>query len=249
MAASGKNSRSNWGAVQPNNALVLQTAPAIILASARMPPYAEFQVSLNVRAQDGPSEIFMGFSISWLATRTENAEQLLKEAELSSTDEGDEWLEAEFSGGYLVNGWYFLHGQSCDSRIISEGSLSAVSSLGLTIACSVEEHVMASSAEGWLNGSRQWRIAHDAQKEMFDLEAVGELPEPFQAIREDLWAQQHAEGGADADVDFVFDIPLAVAQTLTGFKHDIGPSPWAGTGPVALAGQSEPKHNSSTTPC
>ena len=37
--------------MRPNNALHLQTTPVIFLASARMPPYAGFQVSLDVRQQ------------------------------------------------------------------------------------------------------------------------------------------------------------------------------------------------------
>jgi len=28
------------------------------------------------------------------------------------------------------------------------------------------------------------------------------------------------EGGGEADVDYIFEIPLKVAQALVGFKHD-----------------------------
>jgi hypothetical protein len=31
---------------------------------------------------------------------------------------------------------------------------------------------------------------------------------------------QLAEGGDDAGVDYIFEIPLKVAQSLVGFKHD-----------------------------
>jgi hypothetical protein len=31
---------------------------------------------------------------------------------------------------------------------------------------------------------------------------------------------QLAEGGDDAEVDYIFEIPLKVAQSLVGFKHD-----------------------------
>ena len=31
---------------------------------------------------------------------------------------------------------------------------------------------------------------------------------------------QLAEGGEKADVDYIFEIPLKVAQSLVGFKHD-----------------------------
>jgi hypothetical protein len=32
--------------------------------------------------------------------------------------------------------------------------------------------------------------------------------------------QQLADGGEDAEVDYIFEIPLKVAQALVGFKHD-----------------------------
>ena len=31
---------------------------------------------------------------------------------------------------------------------------------------------------------------------------------------------RHAEGGDAAGVDYIFEIPLKVAQSLVGFKHD-----------------------------
>jgi hypothetical protein len=31
---------------------------------------------------------------------------------------------------------------------------------------------------------------------------------------------QRAEGGDNADVDYIFEIPLKVCQTVVGFKHD-----------------------------
>jgi hypothetical protein len=31
---------------------------------------------------------------------------------------------------------------------------------------------------------------------------------------------QIAEGGEAADVDYIFEIPLKVAQSIVGFKHD-----------------------------
>lgn len=46
------------------------------------------------------------------------------------------------------------------------------------------------------------------------------MPESFPAIREDLEQLQVAKGGDNADVDYIFDIPLKVAQILVGFKHD-----------------------------
>jgi len=48
----------------------------------------------------------------------------------------------------------------------------------------------------------------------------GELPESFPAIREAMEQAQLAAGGDEANVDYIFEIPLQVAQSLVGFKHD-----------------------------
>lgn len=86
--------------------------------------------------------------------------------------------------------------------------------------CQIEEHVMASSAELWISGSRKWWLSHEGENEPKGLEADGELPQCFASIRAEMEGAQRAEGGDDADVDYIFDIPLKVSQALVGFKHD-----------------------------
>ena len=190
----------------------------------------------------------MGFSISWLAVKTDDFDRLFEMAEVSPTTESDEWLESDFSGSGLKDGWYFFQAHGCDHPIISGDSLSRISTLGQTIACSVEEHAMVSVAEGWNGGMRSWTIAHNAQEGMFDLSAEGELPAHFEAIKEDFISQQNAEGGKDADVDFIFDIPLQVAKKICGYKHDEGSPPWIPPGPVAFTqlGRSETTESNSS---
>lgn len=176
----------------------------------------------------------MGFSISWLAVKTDDLDQLFEMADVAPTGESDEWLESKFSGSGLQHGWYFFQAQGCDHPIISGDSLSKISTLGKTIACSVEEHVMVSVAEGWDDGARSWTVVHNAQDGMFDLSADGKLPDCFEAIKDDFVSQQNTEGGEEADVDFIFDIPLQVAKKICGYKHDEGPSPWMPPGPVVF---------------
>jgi len=124
--------------------------------------------------------------------------------------------------------------KGCDHPIISGSSLSKISALGETIACSIEEHVMVSVAEGWISGTRSWSIGHDAQNGMFDLSSSGNLPAHYEGIKTELISQQNAEGGDDADVDYIFDIPLQVAEQICGYKHDEDSSPWVPPGPVAF---------------
>ncbi|MCO5052794.1 MAG: hypothetical protein M9920_10870 [Verrucomicrobiae bacterium] len=86
--------------------------------------------------------------------------------------------------------------------------------------CLVEEHIMASSVELWSGGKRKWWLSHEGENGPKGLSIDGELPESFPAIQKAMERAQIAEGGDDAGVDFIFEIPLKVAQAIVGFKHD-----------------------------
>lgn len=162
----------------------------------------------------------MGFSISWIAVRAENHDSIFELLGVNPTDEEDEYFESKFSGSALKNGWFLLVGQGCENRLVSQHVLSELSSYGPTVACSIEEHVMYSSVEYWDSGSKKWSVAHDAQKGIYNLEASGALPNSFESLKTKVSKDQEAEGGQNADVDLIFDIPLLLASELTGFKHD-----------------------------
>ncbi|MDJ0939637.1 MAG: hypothetical protein QNJ00_07720 [Woeseiaceae bacterium] len=165
----------------------------------------------------------MGFSVSWIAVRTDRLDELFAQLGAEATSETDECFESDLAGVQLPDGWYLLQGRGCDHPMISEASLSRTSTLGETVACSIEEHVMFSSAEYWQNGTRSWSITHAAENGMFDLATTGFPPNVYDTIKVDLVAAQHAKGGEDADVDMIFDIPLQVARSLCGYRHDEPP--------------------------
>ena len=79
---------------------------------------------------------------------------------------------------------------------------------------------MASSSELWDRGKRRWAIAHLGEDGPKGLAVEGDLPECFAPIRREMEEAQRAAGGDAAGVDHIFEIPLKVAQTLVGFKHD-----------------------------
>ena len=86
--------------------------------------------------------------------------------------------------------------------------------------CLVEEHMMASSAEFWSGGRRKWWISHQGENGPKGLSTDGDLPECFASIRREMEEAQRAQGGDDANVDYIFEIPLKVAEFMVGFKHD-----------------------------
>jgi hypothetical protein len=79
---------------------------------------------------------------------------------------------------------------------------------------------MASSAELWSKGKRQWRVSHEGENGPKGLQVDGNLPEVYPSTRKEMEASQLAKGGDNAEVDYIFEIPLGVAKSLVGFKHD-----------------------------
>jgi len=78
---------------------------------------------------------------------------------------------------------------------------------------------MCSFACGWERGQRIWWAMHDAQIGIGHLQTDGAMPPDFEAIRRELLDEQHAAGGDDAEVDYVFDIPLRLATVASGFSY------------------------------
>lgn len=79
----------------------------------------------------------------------------------------------------------------------------------------VNENVMYSSAEHWIDGKKTWLVAHDTSVSLDHLEVRGELPAEFQQIRETLTKRQ-----ADAEgTDYMFDIPVELFESIFGIRY------------------------------
>jgi hypothetical protein len=163
----------------------------------------------------------MGYSISLLALQCADPGAALSHLKVERTGEFCEYADAPLSGYALPSGWYLV----VDSRrradsLLHPDVLGVLSRKCPVIACAIEEHVMYTSAEQWDRGSMVWRALHVGENGPIHLETEGTVPPSFQAICATHVADQQAEGGAEADVDHYFDIPLMVAKEIIGFKHD-----------------------------
>ncbi|USH01678.1 hypothetical protein K6Q96_12400 [Grimontia kaedaensis] len=182
----------------------------------------------------------MGFSLSWVAVKTENQDAVLETLALTATTETDEYFESALAGVALRDDWYLVVVQEANNLIIAKESLADLSRIGMVIACSVEEHVMVSSAECWFAGEKRWQVTHNAQESLMNLTAEGQLPARFETLKAQYLADQEEDGGESADVDHVFEVPLALASTLVGFKHDEDCSDVFANGlPMMLSGSDE----------
>ncbi len=190
----------------------------------------------------------MGYAISWIAVKNASPERILDFYGFSPTAETEEFPESELSAAGLPNGWYLLWFNRCESPYVQADVIAALSADCTVVTCVLEEHVMYSRSEYWENGARLWRIVHDAQQGIYDLQTEGALPEGFDRMQAKIFSEQDAAGGDRAEVDYVFDLPLAPLQRLTGFKHDeVSPeleglefSVLAGGGQKAAATESRP---------
>lgn len=77
---------------------------------------------------------------------------------------------------------------------------------------------MASSSELWTGGSRTWWISREGINGPKGFEFSGAVPKNFHRIKSEMEAKQKQAGGEAAEVDYLFEIPLLVAKSLTGFS-------------------------------
>lgn len=163
----------------------------------------------------------MGFAVSWIAVSGKEPQRVLEELGLSRTGEKEEFPESEFTCASLQSPWFLVFANEFDSPIVSEEALSSLSMGCKLVSCKVEEHVMFSSATCYSNGSQTWRVEHDAQQSIYHLHTVGSPPAQLDGVYAKLKQEQDDAGGANADVDYIFDVPVAVAQAITSYRHDM----------------------------
>ena len=162
----------------------------------------------------------MGFAITWCAVPEKNADLFVQKLGLTPTGETEEIPESLDCMAKLDTGWRIIWHNQYGCSYLKPKDLALLSLDQDIILCLVEEHVMASSAERWSKGKRQWWISHEGDNGPKGLDADGHPPESYPAIRKEMEATQRAKGGDNAGVDYMFEIPLAVAKSLVGFKHD-----------------------------
>lgn len=165
----------------------------------------------------------MGFSASWVAVQGASRDEVLAQLGLEPSGVTDRYPEfkvclAELPGDWLLI-WYDYDLKAAFKR----GAELSVH--GRAVACAVEEHVMFSEARGYDGGAETWRVTHDPEEgaSLYHLETAGEPPRTFEEIHARLKAEQDAEGGDEADVDFLFDAPAELALSICGYKHDNDP--------------------------
>jgi hypothetical protein len=170
----------------------------------------------------------MGYSLFWLAVKGKALPDLLAQFELALTGETEEIPESDIASAELPSGWNLILWN--DGPPPPEAQFAGASSNGQSIFYFVEEHVMSSLCDSWKDGSLAWSVRHNAtwkNGHVYEGESLaidGQPRDPFPTIRARLEAEQKEHNKTkqpiEHQVDFVFDIPVDLAEALTGFRHD-----------------------------
>jgi hypothetical protein len=163
----------------------------------------------------------MGARLCWFAVKGVSRTAALEDLELEVHGEPVDDLPHRLGVGTLPEDW-LLFVFNDDLKAAFEDRFIALSRHGPAVACAIEEHVMFQEARGYAAGAEIWRITHDPNKgrSLYHLEVAGEPPASLEATRRQAIAEQDAEGGEDAGVDLICDVPLDIARSICGFKHD-----------------------------
>mgnify|MGYP006951085973 CR=1 FL=1 len=160
----------------------------------------------------------MGFSVSWLAIPIVQKDRALSTLGLVETSAREFLPESPFVACALPTGWYVLCFDEPSPAALKPESLRLLSRDCPVIACQIEEHAMVSTAACWVSGKEHWFVVHDAEDGLTNLDVMGSPPAALDEIhRRKLLLQE-----GRADVDHLFDVPLDLAQSLVGFRHDAG---------------------------
>jgi hypothetical protein len=163
----------------------------------------------------------MGISLAWVGVKAAIAEDVRAMLGLIETGAIGRYFDFPISGLSLQNSWYLLAAKPCDHAIRSEPILSSLSAKTSVVACSIEEHVMFMSAALWRNGREIWSVQHrGGDYGDTDLVIKGSPPDSFEELRSRCFAAQESARGDEVGVDYVADIPLELARSIVGFKHD-----------------------------
>jgi hypothetical protein len=157
----------------------------------------------------------MGYAASWIVVRGLEREEFLRRLDLEDSGRRLDWGRGFLLLGDVGGGWLVVCARDC--RYATTKLLTEISMGAEALSCQVEEHVMVSKARGFRDGRQVWAATHDPAKGIDSLVIKGAPPTELVTIEADLRAKQIAEGGDDADVDFMFDAPPKIVAALSGY--------------------------------
>lgn len=167
----------------------------------------------------------MGVSLSWVAVSGKSSEIICVEMEFSRTGRFEPFPTVKVSvmGHFPKAGWALILEEGCEAPILNARRMCRLSRECEVVTCTVDERVMFSEATGWKNGNRVWVVTHQGEHGPAGNRVSGDLPKQYGEITDSLTAQQELAGGVCAEVDYLFNAPLDLVNSLVGFSYDSKP--------------------------
>jgi hypothetical protein len=164
----------------------------------------------------------MGFSVCWIAVRGKSPDAVLNELNFTRTGERSELIETGYYLAALPNGWFVVIDDHQDFHFYNDKTFQQITQSCEIVTCAVEEHTMYSAASHWKDGQKLWSVDHDSSKGVENLMISGDLPLAYASIRDRQLAHQRSDRTANQGigVDYVFEVPIQLADELTGYRHD-----------------------------
>lgn len=162
----------------------------------------------------------MGYSISWVAFKGLPLAKAALVFGLAQSGQSDEAFDFAYNGATVGQNWSVVLFNDVNIHLVDEKRLANLSTGRDMVVVHNIDAVMLQWAEQWRDGHEVWSIQHTSADGARNLEATGNLPTCFEEIRRARFADQDREDAGAAAIDFIADIPLEVAECVTGFRHN-----------------------------
>ncbi|MEQ1902538.1 MAG: hypothetical protein ABL866_17615 [Devosia sp.] len=176
----------------------------------------------------------MGFNFSWIFVEGATRQDLWAALDLAPVQKMEDAADlgtshAEIGAAKFGEKWqavFTIYALTLDAAFATNPPrIARLPSKSRCVVCLVLEHAMISYAALWQAGRRVWEIRHNGGQH---LDASGDLPSAYPGIRARADMQQLAEDKLRSPMrmhtDYLFDVPLDTATTITGFRHSSGNS-------------------------
>lgn len=124
------------------------------------------------------------------------------------------------SGVDLPLGLALIEVREIDSEILDNACLQAISKKYPVIGGTFADGVNYCRCAKWLNGIEVWSVIHDAcSNDRRHLSISGTPPKELEGICK-RWFSELDESDEPEELDLVFEIPLELVETLTGYNYN-----------------------------
>lgn len=159
-------------------------------------------------------------AVAWVAFKGRPKGEVIEALGYVDTGQAAE-VDGGLVCGELPGGWVTVVAIGDQAGDFSRAeTLAPLSRAGPLLSVEFSTTVMWSTIQAYADGVLAWSVEHNPEEGISHLDVVGEPPPQYLALRDRLLAEQEAEGGEEADVDLIFDLPALLSEALCGYQPE-----------------------------